>query len=63
MGLKGASLTKYGTYRAQIRLGQKVKYLGSFETEKAAHAAFLRAYRQYYGVNYKEPPQPIIQDD
>lgn len=41
--MKGAHKTRHGTFRARIRVGEKVLQLGSFPTEEEAGAAFLEA--------------------
>lgn len=49
-GLKGASLHNSGTgWVSQIKKNGRVHYLGFFETEELAHAAYVRAISQHHG--------------
>ena len=49
-GFKGVSLCKKtGRYRATISLNSKQKWLGSFDTPEAAHAAYCHAARERSG--------------
>ena len=49
--VKGYSLTKYGTYRAQITVDYKPFNLGSFDTEEEARQAYLDAKLKYHNIN------------
>ena len=47
LGVLGVS--KYGnSYRAQIHVGTKVKYIGSFKTPEEAHVAYLECKRELH---------------
>lgn len=49
-GLKGVCFSaKAGRFRAQIKCGGKNHYLGSFDTEADAHAAYLAAAQRLHG--------------
>jgi len=47
--LKGAYQRENGKWRAQMRRDNKLITLGTFDTAKAAHAAYCRAARKLYG--------------
>lgn len=50
-GYKGVSLhRKTGKWQASVRLGGELKYLGLFASASEAHAAYVRATRQYHGA-------------
>jgi HNH endonuclease len=49
-GLKGASFMPGGKWKAQIKINNKVTYLGSFETKEAAHGAYIKAAKEHFGV-------------
>lgn len=40
---------KVSSWRAEIKIPDKIVYLGSFDNELDARAAYLRARKQYYG--------------
>jgi hypothetical protein len=42
-GFKGVSLSKNGRYRATIKINDRQKWLGYFDTPEEAHAAYCRA--------------------
>lgn len=42
-GLKGVTAEPNGRWRAQIRVGKKMRYLGLFQTKEAAHSAWGKA--------------------
>ncbi len=48
-GLKGVSRDK-GKWRARIRVGQSVVYLGGFHTPELAHAAYSKASAEMHGA-------------
>lgn len=47
--LKGVWATRYGTFGAFIKDGPKTRYLGTFKTAEAAHAAYMEAARSAFG--------------
>jgi len=49
--VKGYSLTKNGTYRAQIKVDNKKISLGYFHTEAEARQAYIDAKLKYHNVN------------
>jgi hypothetical protein len=49
VGLKGVSLNKSGSFRAQIKINSKQHYLGTFSTAEAAHAAYCNAAPKLHG--------------
>ena len=49
-GLKGVTIEhRTGRWMAQIMLGKKNHYLGTFDTEEAAHAAYIEASKRLHG--------------
>jgi hypothetical protein len=48
--VKGYYLTKYGTYRAKIKVDNKVFYLGSYHTEEEARKAYIDAKLKYHNI-------------
>ena len=48
--VKGYRLTKYGTYRAQIKVDNKSFSLGSYHTEAEARQAYIDAKLKYHNV-------------
>ena len=48
VGLKGVSLC-YGKYRAQIKSGGKVKYLGLYSSPEEAYLAYVNAAVEHHG--------------
>ncbi len=48
-GLKGAHITKFGTYIARLTCSGKVHRLGTFKTKEAAHAAYVVAAQNIFG--------------
>jgi len=49
--IKGYRLTKYGTYKAQIKVDNKTIYLGAYDTEEEARQTYLDAKLKYHNVN------------
>ena len=49
--VKGYSLTKYGKYKAAIKVDNKEFYLGSYDTEEEARKAYLDGKLKYHNVN------------
>ena len=48
--VKGYSLTKYGTYKAQIKVDYKSINLGTYDTEEEARQTYLDAKLKYHNV-------------
>ena len=48
-GFKGVSLTKRGTYSANISINGRVKYLGAYPTPEEAHAVYLAKAKELRG--------------
>jgi len=49
-GLKGAHYQKTrGRWTSSIKVGGKQKHLGCFDTAEEAHAAYVKAAREYFG--------------
>lgn len=49
LGVKGVYLNEWGTYRAQITINRKYKYLGTFQTLKEACDAYDIAAERIFG--------------
>lgn len=49
-GFKGVSLDRYKSWRAEIKIAGKTKYLGAFRTPEAAHQAYVNAAREHHGA-------------
>jgi len=49
--VKGYSLTKYGKYKASIKVDKKNFYLGSYDTEEEARQAYLDGKLKYHNAN------------
>ena len=49
--IKGYSLKKNGTYRAEIKVDNKKFYLGSYDTEEEARQAYITAKLKYHNIN------------
>ena len=49
--VKGYYLTKYGTYKTQIKLDSKTIHLGYYDTEEEARQAYIDAKLKYHNVN------------
>jgi hypothetical protein len=47
--LKGVKLTQYGKYEASVTVKNRYIYLGVFSSEEAAHLAYCRAHKYYFG--------------
>lgn len=53
-GFKGVSMfSKSGKFRSDIRIGNKTKYLGQFETPEEAHKAYVSAAKKLHGEFYR----------
>ncbi len=48
-GLKGVEKRRSGKYQARIRVHNKSKYLGTFNTPEEAHAAYCEAAKEHFG--------------
>jgi len=48
-GFKGASIAKNNKFNALIRVGPKMRYLGTFATAEEAHAAYCSAAKTLFG--------------
>lgn len=49
-GLKGVIPYKNGKWMAQIKIANKSKYLGLFESKHEAHGAYMKAASEYHGA-------------
>lgn len=49
IGLKGVILSSNGKYIGQIKVNQKTKQLGSFDTPEEAHDAYCKAAKEAFG--------------
>ena len=48
--VKGYSLTKYGTYKAQIKVDYKSINLGTYDTEEEARQAYIDGKLKYHNI-------------
>lgn len=48
-GYKGVSITRDGSWQAQIRLNRKIIYLGRYKTKEDAYIAYCDASKKYHG--------------
>ncbi len=48
-GFKGVSPSPYGRWRAEIKTEGRYRYLGSFDTPRAAHRAYCAAAKEAFG--------------
>ncbi len=49
LGIKGVHRTKYGKFRAIIKVNWRQVHLGNFSTKEEAHAAYVEAAKKYFG--------------